>query len=241
MVERVRLVQFPKLNPPSPSDEDVAVWGELREGLHVAGYTFERACRRLEILLEGDRWKVNGRFKDVNEFLDSLHFDELRAPAEARRRIANRIKELQPKASNRQIAKTLGCNRSTIDRDTGANAPRQSKKPNEKNQPRKSVGAFAPCNVSGTKAAKIVERRTTDIAVVQQRRAERERELGTKIMVLPDKKYGVILADPEWHDISTPASYAIRRIIIRPPTSKRSRRGLSPTSPPTTARCSCGR
>jgi hypothetical protein len=99
-------------------------WGELREGLHIAGYTFERACRRLEFLLEGDRWKVGGRFNDVNEFLDSLRLDTLKASAEARRRIANRIKELQPKVSNRQIAKTLGVGKSTVYRDVpdGTNA-----------------------------------------------------------------------------------------------------------------------
>lgn len=37
--------------------------------------------------------------------------------------------------------------------------------------------------------------RTDDKA---ERRAERERELAGKIQALPDKKYGVILADPEW-------------------------------------------
>jgi hypothetical protein len=65
---------------PAPSDragEDNAAWGELREGLHIAGYSFDRACRRLEALLEGDGWKVGGRFKDLNDFLDSLSFDNL--------------------------------------------------------------------------------------------------------------------------------------------------------------------
>lgn len=32
----------------------------------------------------------------------------------------------------------------------------------------------------------------------KQRRAERERELGAKIAQLPNRKYGVIVADPEW-------------------------------------------
>jgi N6-adenosine-specific RNA methylase IME4 len=31
-------------------------------------------------------------------------------------------------------------------------------------------------------------------------RAERERALGTKQLALPDKRYGVIVADPEWND-----------------------------------------
>ena len=34
----------------------------------------------------------------------------------------------------------------------------------------------------------------------KERRAERERELAGKIVALPDKRYGVILADPEWDD-----------------------------------------
>ena len=32
----------------------------------------------------------------------------------------------------------------------------------------------------------------------KRRRAERERDLAARIRALPDKKYGVILADPEW-------------------------------------------
>ena len=31
-----------------------------------------------------------------------------------------------------------------------------------------------------------------------ERRAAREAELGGRIRALPDKRYGVILADPEW-------------------------------------------
>jgi hypothetical protein len=66
------------------------------------------------------------------------------APAEQRKRIAQRIKELQPKASNRQIAKTLGVNHSTVDRDIGANAPPRSKKHNDNNDGRAIDGANAP-------------------------------------------------------------------------------------------------
>jgi N6-adenosine-specific RNA methylase IME4 len=46
------------------------------------------------------------------------------------------------------------------------------------------------------------ERVTLAVLVKQgdkaQRRAERERELGERQLALPDKRYGVILADPEW-------------------------------------------
>src|SRR5262245_44726347 len=83
-------------------------FGRLEEGLHATGYIFERACQNLEFLLEGDRWKLGGRFKTINDFLSALPLGELRANAENRKRIAQRIKELQPAVSNRQIARTLG-------------------------------------------------------------------------------------------------------------------------------------
>src|ERR1051326_8538009 len=43
-----------------------------------------------------------------------------------------------------------------------------------------------------------MERRAIATIVKQERRTERERVLGGKILALPDKRYGVILADPEW-------------------------------------------
>jgi|SRR6516165_9625655 len=103
-------------------------YGRLTEGLHVAGYTFERAASNLEKLLEGSAWQLGGRFKDVNQFLDSLRLGHQRHSLEQRKRIVLRIKELQPKASNRQIAKTLGVHHDTVDRDVGGNPPRRAKK-----------------------------------------------------------------------------------------------------------------
>jgi hypothetical protein len=85
-------------------------YGELREGLHVAGYALERAFQRLESMLPGDAWmKCGPGFTNVNAFIDSLRLDQFKAVAVDRRKIAQRIKELQPDASNRQIARTLGC------------------------------------------------------------------------------------------------------------------------------------
>ncbi|TAI59828.1 MT-A70 family methyltransferase [Bradyrhizobium sp. Leo170] len=63
-----------------------------------------------------------------------------------------------------------------------------------------AAGNPAPPEISGAQAAKIVDRRTTDIATTQARRADKEQRLGAKIAALPDAKFGVILADPEWHD-----------------------------------------
>jgi len=150
-----------------------AAWGELREGLHIAGYSFERACKRLETLLEDDGWKVGGRFKTVNEFLDSLRFDELKASAEARKRIATRIKELQPEASNRRIGKTLGVAGRTIDRDVATNVASGRGKAKQNND----TVATHVAGTSGAQAAKIVARRTLGVGSTQVRRADREREL----------------------------------------------------------------
>jgi N6-adenosine-specific RNA methylase IME4 len=179
-------------------DEAQQTYGALKEGVHVGSYTFERAFRALAWLIEGDRWKyVGDGFSKINDFIDSLDFERYRIVAEQRKTIAQRIKELQPKASNRKMAKMVGVHHTTIGRDIGANAPPASKKGSKNSRPKGRGGANAP---SGTKAAKIVERRTTDIAATQARRAEKERQLGQKIAALPDMKFGVIVADPEWHD-----------------------------------------
>ena len=113
---------------PGKLHDDIAMWGELREGLHLSGYGFERACRRINELLYGNRWKLGGQFKTINKFLDSLCIDTLMASLEAKKRLAARIKELQPKASNRQIGKTLGIAHTTVhraSRKNGAPAPKK--------------------------------------------------------------------------------------------------------------------
>jgi hypothetical protein len=77
--------------------------GDWREGIHLTGYTFARACSQLEWLLADGRWKqCNPGFEDVNRFLDSLRgFSELRGAAEQRKRLSQQIKDLQPKACAR--------------------------------------------------------------------------------------------------------------------------------------------
>ena len=180
----------------------IEAYGALREGVHVAGYTFERACGKLEWLLDQDRWRgVGDGFHDINDFLASIKLESFRPLAEQRKRIAQRIKELQPKASNRQIAKVLGVNRSTVDRDTGAIAPVSAKKLNQINADKMQSGANAPPVLGGAAAAKAVESSATKEQrklAKQEARIQREAELGAKQVALPDKKYGVIYADPEW-------------------------------------------
>src|SRR5215471_8551352 len=106
--------------PPSSSGEAGAsaeIYGRLKEGVHVAGYSFERAFGHLEWLLEDGRWKLGHRYTDVNAFLASIKLDQFRIVAEQRKRLAQRIKELQPAASQRAIARVVGASKSAINRD----------------------------------------------------------------------------------------------------------------------------
>jgi len=175
----------------SMKNDDIAMWGELREGLHIAGYSFERACRRIETLLEGKRWKLGGRFKTVNEFLDSLRLDTLRAAAESRKRFAARIKELQPKAKKTVIAKVLGVSSKTVGRDakSGTNVP-----PTGKNGGKS--GTNVPKSMSGAGAANLViKRETAKEDRLAKVAADEQRVLALKPV---PGKFRTILLDPAW-------------------------------------------
>ncbi|MBR1174869.1 hypothetical protein JQ617_12945 [Bradyrhizobium sp. KB893862 SZCCT0404] len=109
-------------------------YGALREGVHIAGYSFERACIKLEWLLKEDRWRHIGHgFDDVNRFLDCIQLENLRLVVEQRKRITKLIKALQPSASNRRIAKALGVAEGTIRNDTAADSAAVNKKLNQIN------------------------------------------------------------------------------------------------------------
>jgi hypothetical protein len=84
-----------------------------------------------------------------------------RAIATERKKIAERIKKLQPKVSNRQIAKVLGTGKDTINRDVGANAPAQRTKAKDNKADKTLDGANAPSALSGAAAAKAVESKET--------------------------------------------------------------------------------
>jgi hypothetical protein len=103
-----------------PVASSAKIYGRQVEGVHFAGYSFERVCTHLEWLLEGDRWKLDGEYDDVDKFLDSIKLDAFHVVAEQRKRIAQRIKALQPAASQRAIAKVVGVTNVTVHRDFNA-------------------------------------------------------------------------------------------------------------------------
>jgi ParB family chromosome partitioning protein len=131
----------------------------LKAELHLTGYTFERACNHLEWLLADDRWKACGDFADVNAFVASLQFGEFRAVAVQRERIVKRIKELQPEASNKSIAKLLGVSDMTVGRDLATNVAEENNKAKQTAPPSAtSATNVAPPTLTGAEAARAAQK-----------------------------------------------------------------------------------
>ena len=108
------------------------VFGALREGLHLAGYSFERAVKKLDYLLADDRWKQCGEFDgDVNKFLACISLSDFKPTIDERKSIAKKLKKIE--ASQRAIAKVIGVSQPTIHKDLKGdrNLSPAQEKPNE--------------------------------------------------------------------------------------------------------------
>lgn len=190
------------------------MYGRIKEGVHIAGYSFERACSHLEWLLDENRWQLSGRFSDVNEFLDSVKLDQFRIVTDQRKRIAQRIKELQPEASNVAIAKTLGVSESAVRLDIGSK--KQSDKSeqatpappktrplaapvSDKSETAKPVSQPIPqaADLGGAAVAKLIEAKAEKDSKVEAKKAELA-EVAARPVVLPEGKFGTIVIDPPW-------------------------------------------
>jgi N6-adenosine-specific RNA methylase IME4 len=184
------------------------IYGSIKEGVHVAGYSFERACNHLEWLLEENRWQLEGRFSNVNDFLDSVKLDQFRIVTDQRKRIAQRIRELQPDASQRAIARVVGAGEATVRRDLSDTAPNgaSANREPEVSVPRRALPApnGAPsAGLSGAAVAKLVE-----VSAAKQEKAEAKKadriqagaEIASRNAALPadERTYSVIYADPPW-------------------------------------------
>jgi N6-adenosine-specific RNA methylase IME4 len=185
---------------PSTDSDACKAYGALTEGVHVAGYTAERALKQLEWLLQGSRWQQLGRsFADVNAFMDSIKLDNLRIVAEQRERIAKLIKRLQPDVSNRAIAQTLGVSHQTINNDlsAGKKLPASAAESKEPADAAPAAGKPLPASsLSGTAAAKLVHRRETG------KEQRQERVQADELRVLNFRptpgKFRTIVVDPAW-------------------------------------------
>jgi hypothetical protein len=209
-------------------------YGKLKAETHIAGYTFERACNSLLWLLTDQRWQQLGNFADVNAFLDTVRLDKFRAVAEERKKIAELIKEQQPKASNRKIAKVLGVDETTVRRDTAANAASGQKKASPIKGEKSAAAANAAPALSGAEVARLAQQRESKLAAaeetVERREASRgatplpdgaELRVGDCRVVLadvPDNSVPLVLTDPPYGDDAEPlyrwlAQWAARVLI----------------------------
>lgn len=169
-------------------------YGKLKEGMHVTGYTFERSCTTLTWLLQQNRWRQCGKgFKDINEFIDSIRMEDFKLAAEQRKKIATMIKALQPKVSNRKIAKAIGTSHQTIGRDCGGpSGPKRGKNSSKSNN---GGGPSGP--ISGGQAASVVARHER-VKETQGNVADRVAKVALDAKKLG--KFSLILADPPWDD-----------------------------------------
>ena len=189
-------------------------YGALREGIHIAGYSFERACHRLRKLLSDESWRqCGGGFIKVDDFLNSLGLDQLAKVTEERREIARLIKQHRPEVTERDLAKALGSKKTTVHQDLVGKRPSNAKKNNANNN---GVVAARPTN--GAAAAKLIARREN----APDRRDERlariaeiakgNTELGTST------RYPIIYADPPWRYENPPMGGGNRSIENHYPT-----------------------
>jgi hypothetical protein len=177
-------------------DQASQVYGSLKTDVHHAGYSLERAMAHLEWILQKDRWKgVGNGFKDINNFLETLRLGDnnVQSSIDQRKRIVKLIKTLQPEASNRQIAKTVGVGSSTVNRVVAPNGAPTAENPNETNDaerttaPNGAPGLSAivePPTLSGAEVVRLAQRQ--EAKAESAGRAEQRRQESRSAPPLPD-------------------------------------------------------
>jgi hypothetical protein len=167
-------------------------YGALNESLHLARFSLERAFHtHLEPLISGDAWRECGAgFDDINAFMDSLRLDKFKVIAAERKPIVNRIKELQPDVSNRQIARTLGVDEGTVRNDAAENSAAPGKPPMKstarkmalRNFPQPSLISSAATSLArsnGTRQSNILSGRVASLATSTSTRPPAPRRSAT--------------------------------------------------------------
>ena len=159
-------------------------YGQLKANLFIAGFTLERAFHGfLEPLLKDSQWKLCGPgYDDVNKFMNSLRLDKFRVIAEDRKAIVQRIKQLQPKVSNRQIARTLGVSDQTVNNDAKNLAAARDKSGGAATGSAKNL---APALTGGEAARTVEQREQSAKADPSARRATPERRAGQLLTEMP--------------------------------------------------------
>lgn len=121
------------------------IHGRMKEGAHIAGYSLSRSIENLRWLLEASRFEeLSAGYRDVNDFLRDTQraFALLNIKPEERKQIAELVKDLQPKASQRAIADMVGASEATVARDLGKNRYASNDAPTD-SEPEKEVNLSA--------------------------------------------------------------------------------------------------
>jgi N6-adenosine-specific RNA methylase IME4 len=130
--------------------------------------------------LEADAWEIRKRAEDR---LGELSSELEKGPGPGR---GKRI-PAEGKSFKRQALKSVGISTSA------ANRYEHFHRLPEREKERRIASGRAAIEAGKSIADAIIRQDEK-----KERRAERERELGNKIAALPDKRFGVIIADPEW-------------------------------------------
>ena len=96
-------------------------YGQLTEGVHLGAHALNRAIGQFKWLLAEDRWKQCGH-ADINDFLASIDWSGFKLLADQRKDVVKALAKIEA-ASQRQIARTLGVDESTIRADVAAGNP----------------------------------------------------------------------------------------------------------------------
>jgi hypothetical protein len=143
------------------------IHGRLLEAVHISGYSFERACKDLEWLLDENKWKSVGQgFKDIDDFMATIDWSEYKIAIESRKKIAKKLTDLG--ATQRATGKMLGVDQSTINRDLDANAS------NPKIGDVKSLGKFVDLDANESKPPPSITQSGPDAAKAADQAAKKE-------------------------------------------------------------------
>jgi N6-adenosine-specific RNA methylase IME4 len=179
-------------------DTPDVIHGRMKEGAHIAGYSLQRAMENLRWLLDGSRYEqLASGYKNVNDFLRDTQdaFKLLNIKPEERKQIAELVKELQPKASQRAIGDLMGVSPKTIGADLGVeySTPKASEQVGiVENSP---PPAIPPDDYDPTKVERVkqnAEKRRKERADKINEISKGNGSLNTEI------KYPIIYADPPW-------------------------------------------
>lgn len=183
------------------SEDPKTVYGRLLESAHISGYSFERCCTELGLLLEGDNWQKVASHADVNEFLRSIDLSAFNL-GDKRPQLVKRIKELQPQATQRAIAQAVRVSKTTVQMDLGG-----QKRPPQAKDPAPQLGSSDEAGQKKTTPSSWLSAGASEIAAFAERvekkldREDRRAALAEKIrkeIVAPTAKYHVLYADPPW-------------------------------------------